>query len=254
MLLAQPNPGEAIRATIDRCPYGFSTCWLDIGPNTRLQSTNTKPIKMNSAERLISDYGHASRHTSLLCFLLCFYKSPFHLSPCLLNSFCCVSPIPKTNQSRHPQFISSRGNEYFCEIDEEYITDRFNLTGLNTEVHYYQHALDLITDVFDREIRPPPLRPRSRAVHRDDARPGQDGRQVQEMRLWPVPARPVRQPPSPALRTERQPGPEDGQALLRQVRGHLQSEIVTARGHRRRVFRVQLPQHPLPSLPGPGAD
>lgn len=47
------------------------------------------------------------------------------------------------------QFISSRGNEYFCEIDEEYITDRFNLTGLNTEVHYYQHALDLITDVFD---------------------------------------------------------------------------------------------------------
>ncbi|ETN38118.1 uncharacterized protein HMPREF1541_07742 [Cyphellophora europaea CBS 101466] len=47
------------------------------------------------------------------------------------------------------QFISSRGNEYFCEIDEEYLTDRFNLTGLNVEVHYYQHALDLITDVFD---------------------------------------------------------------------------------------------------------
>lgn len=47
------------------------------------------------------------------------------------------------------QFISSRGNEYFCEIDEEYLTDRFNLTGLNTEVQYYQHALDLITDVFD---------------------------------------------------------------------------------------------------------
>lgn len=47
------------------------------------------------------------------------------------------------------QFISSRGNEYFCEIDEEYLTDRFNLTGLQTEVHYYQHALDLITDVFD---------------------------------------------------------------------------------------------------------
>ena len=48
-------------------------------------------------------------------------------------------------------FISSRGNEYFCEIDEEYLTDRFNLTGLNTEVQYYQYALDLLTDVFDRE-------------------------------------------------------------------------------------------------------
>ncbi|KDE75382.1 casein kinase II [Aspergillus oryzae 100-8] len=46
-------------------------------------------------------------------------------------------------------FISSRGNEYFCEIDEEYLTDRFNLTGLNTEVPYYQYALDLVTDVFD---------------------------------------------------------------------------------------------------------
>jgi hypothetical protein len=40
------------------------------------------------------------------------------------------------------QFISSRGNEYFCEIDEEYLTDRFNLTGLNTEVYVYQAALD----------------------------------------------------------------------------------------------------------------
>jgi len=46
-------------------------------------------------------------------------------------------------------FINSRGNEYFCEIDEEYLTDRFNLTGLNTEVQYYQYALDLVTDVFD---------------------------------------------------------------------------------------------------------
>ncbi|ROT37020.1 hypothetical protein SODALDRAFT_335234 [Sodiomyces alkalinus F11] len=46
-------------------------------------------------------------------------------------------------------FISSRGNEYFCEIDEDYLTDRFNLTGLNAEVQYYQYALDLVTDVFD---------------------------------------------------------------------------------------------------------
>lgn len=49
-------------------------------------------------------------------------------------------------------FLSSRGNEYFCEIDEDYLTDRFNLTGLNTEVQYYQYALDLVTDVFDMEV------------------------------------------------------------------------------------------------------
>ena len=55
----------------------------------------------------------------------------------------------KANGPRVKQFISSRGNEYFCEIDEEYLTDRFNLTGLQQEVQYYQYALDLVTDVFD---------------------------------------------------------------------------------------------------------
>jgi len=43
-------------------------------------------------------------------------------------------------------FLGSKGNEYFCEVDEDYILDRFNLTGLNTEVQYYSQALDLITD------------------------------------------------------------------------------------------------------------
>ncbi|KAL8804208.1 MAG: hypothetical protein Q9200_005921 [Gallowayella weberi] len=46
-------------------------------------------------------------------------------------------------------FTNSKGNEYFCEIDEDYLTDRFNLTGLNADVQYYQYALDLVTDVFD---------------------------------------------------------------------------------------------------------
>lgn len=49
------------------------------------------------------------------------------------------------------QFVNSRGNEYFSEIDEEYLTDRFNLTGLSNEVQYYQYALELITDVLDLE-------------------------------------------------------------------------------------------------------
>lgn len=49
-------------------------------------------------------------------------------------------------------FLSTKGNEYFCEIDEDYILDRFNLTGLNSEVHHYLYALDLITDALDENI------------------------------------------------------------------------------------------------------
>lgn len=48
-------------------------------------------------------------------------------------------------------FLSTKGNEYFCEVDEEYILDRFNLTGLNGEVHHYSQALDMITDNLDEE-------------------------------------------------------------------------------------------------------
>lgn len=43
-------------------------------------------------------------------------------------------------------FLSSKGNEYFCEVEEDYILDRFNLTGLNAEVSNYQLALDFVTD------------------------------------------------------------------------------------------------------------
>ena len=50
-----------------------------------------------------------------------------------------------------PKFVTCRGNEYFCDIDEDYLTDRFNLTGLNADVENYQHAIDLINDVFDAD-------------------------------------------------------------------------------------------------------
>lgn len=44
-------------------------------------------------------------------------------------------------------FLETKGNEYYCEVDEDYILDRFNLTGLNVEVQqYYAEALDMITD------------------------------------------------------------------------------------------------------------
>lgn len=48
-------------------------------------------------------------------------------------------------------FINLRGNEFFAEVEEDYIHDDFNLTGLNAMVPYYDHALDLILDE-DSEI------------------------------------------------------------------------------------------------------
>jgi len=74
------------------------------------------------------------------------------IHPSSANKSCICVPFVEQLADFSPQFISSRGNEYFCEIDEDYLTDRFNLTGLNTEVQYYQYALDLVTDVFDMEV------------------------------------------------------------------------------------------------------
>lgn len=43
--------------------------------------------------------------------------------------------------------VADEMQEYFAEVDEDYILDRFNLTGLNGEVvQEYSRALDLITD------------------------------------------------------------------------------------------------------------
>ncbi|KAI3633396.1 hypothetical protein MIR68_008343 [Amoeboaphelidium protococcarum] len=49
------------------------------------------------------------------------------------------------------EYLQIKGTEYFCEVDQHYILDKFNLTGLNYEVAFFNPAYDLICDKMDEE-------------------------------------------------------------------------------------------------------
>jgi len=48
-------------------------------------------------------------------------------------------------------FLTLKGNEFFCQVEDDYIGDKFNLTGLASQVPYYDFALDLICDIDNDE-------------------------------------------------------------------------------------------------------
>jgi hypothetical protein len=41
-------------------------------------------------------------------------------------------------------FCSLQGNEFFTDVAEDFVQDEFNLTGLGSQVPYYDYALDII--------------------------------------------------------------------------------------------------------------
>lgn len=51
-------------------------------------------------------------------------------------------------------FVCQKGNELFCEVDEDFILDRFNLTGLQNQIPYYSLAFDVITDALEEDDIP----------------------------------------------------------------------------------------------------
>lgn len=78
---------------------------------------------------------------------------------CQLDTELCITEgmSNKSNSSNKSswvkRFCSLDGNDFLCEVDREYLVDRFNTTGLDELVPLYRQSYDIIIDkVNDQKI------------------------------------------------------------------------------------------------------